>query len=117
MSGRRAARAQAGWCCYLVACADGTLYAGITTHLPRRLAEHDAGRGARYTRGRGPVTLLASEACADRAAASRRETALKRLSRAGKLLWARGRGARRGRRANGMLRRRLPISKGAPSCP
>src|SRR5207248_4947126 len=49
------------WCVYLLRCADGTLYTGITNDLARRLAAHRAGRGARYTRGRSPLTLLHSE--------------------------------------------------------
>lgn len=73
------------WYVYLLRCADGTLYAGITTHLERRLAEHNAGRaGAKYTRARRPVTLAWSEPAADRSAAGRREYALRRLPRAAK---------------------------------
>ncbi len=72
------------WTLYIVLCTDGTLYTGITNDLVRRLAMHDAGRGARYTRGRGPVRLLYREACADRSQASRREVAVKRLPVAGK---------------------------------
>ncbi len=70
---------------YILRCADGTLYTGITNDLARRIALHNDGRGARYTRGRGPVALLYREACPDRAAASRREYAIKRMSRADKL--------------------------------
>ena len=74
-----------GWHVYLLRCSDGTLYAGITTDLERRVAEHNAGRaGAKYTRGRRPVTLAWSEPVADRAAASRREHAVKRLGRESK---------------------------------
>ena len=64
----------------MVRCSDGSLYTGITNDLDRRLAMHDAGKGARYTRGRGPVTLVYREACADRSAASKREWAVKRLT-------------------------------------
>lgn len=60
-------------------CSDGTLYTGITNDLSRRLAMHDAGKGARYTRGRGPVALVYREPCADRSVASRREAQVKRL--------------------------------------
>lgn len=77
-----------GWFVYLLRCADGTLYAGITTDLERRLGEHNAGVGARYTRARLPVALIHAEAAADRAAASRREAAIKRLPRAAKLALA-----------------------------
>lgn len=72
------------YCVYILRCADGTLYTGITNDLPRRIALHNAGRGAKYTRGRAPVTLLYCEPHADRADASRRERAVKRLSRAQK---------------------------------
>jgi predicted GIY-YIG superfamily endonuclease len=46
------------WYCYLARCCDGSLYVGITTDLHRRMAEHNAGRGAKYTRSRRPVTLV-----------------------------------------------------------
>ncbi len=74
------------WYVYLVRCRDGSFYAGITTDLARRVEEHNnSPRGARYTRARRPVALAYSEACVDRAEASRREHALKRLSRKAKL--------------------------------
>jgi putative endonuclease len=69
------------WTLYIVRCRDGSLYTGITNDLERRLERHDAGTAARYTRGRGPVKLVYREACADRSAASRREAAVKRLTR------------------------------------
>ncbi len=69
------------WAVYLVRCADGSLYTGVATDVARRVAEHNSGRGARYTRARGPVTLLHQEPAADRSAALRREAAIKRLSR------------------------------------
>ncbi|RME48113.1 MAG: GIY-YIG nuclease family protein [Chloroflexi bacterium] len=70
---------------YILECADGTLYTGWTMDLDRRLAEHNAGRGARYTRGRCPVRLAYSEEVADRSQALRREAAIRRLRRSGKL--------------------------------
>jgi putative endonuclease len=73
------------WCVYLLRCADGTLYTGITNDLPRRLEAHRSGRGARYTRGRGPLALLHAEPATTRAAALRREHALKQLRRQKKL--------------------------------
>lgn len=76
------------WTVYLLRCADGTLYAGSTTDLDRRLAEHQAGRDCRYTRTRRPVHLAWSQPCRDRAVAQRREAALKTMSRAAKLAWA-----------------------------
>jgi putative endonuclease len=66
---------------YIVRCADGTLYTGWTTDVPRRVAEHNAGRGAAYTRQRGPVTLVYSEAQPSRSAALRREEQIKRRGR------------------------------------
>jgi putative endonuclease len=75
------------WFVYLLRCADGSLYAGITTDLTRRLAEHNGtgGAGARYTRARRPVELFYSEMASSRAEAARREAAIKRLDRAAKL--------------------------------
>jgi putative endonuclease len=73
------------WCCYMLRCADGTLYTGITNNLDSRIAAHNAGTAARYTRARGPVVLAWCEPHPDRAAASRREAAVKRLSRKAKL--------------------------------
>lgn len=69
------------WYVYIVECCDGTLYTGISDDVPKRVAAHNSGRGAKYTRGRTPVVLRYYEACPDRSAALRREAALKRLSR------------------------------------
>ncbi len=68
------------WYVYILRCADGTLYTGITCDLTRRLRQHNLGRGAKYTRGRGPVELAFAETCADRSAASKREYAVKRMT-------------------------------------
>jgi putative endonuclease len=73
------------WTCYLLQCSDQTLYCGITNDLDKRLAAHNAGEGAKYTRGRTPVNLLYREPCADKSAALKREMEIKALSRAGKL--------------------------------
>ena len=70
---------------YMLECADGTLYTGWTNDLEKRLAAHNAGQGAKYTRGRGPVRLRYYEAFNDKEAALRREAALKRLSRSEKM--------------------------------
>ena len=70
---------------YLLRCADGTLYTGFTNDLARRLAAHNAGRGAKYTRGRRPVELVYWESFSNKSSALRREYAIKRLSRAEKL--------------------------------
>ena len=73
------------WCVYLIRCGDGTLYAGMTNDLRKRLAAHEAGRGARYTRGRGPLTVVHVERKRSRSSALKREAALKRLDRRAKL--------------------------------
>ena len=73
-----------GWHVYILRCADSTLYTGITNRPDARLARHASGRGARYTRGRGPVELVYLEAATDRRAALRRERAIKALDRAAK---------------------------------
>jgi putative endonuclease len=70
----------------MLECADKSLYTGITTNLKRRLAEHEAGKGAKYTRGRGPFRLVYSETCAGRAEATRREAAIKLMDKANKWL-------------------------------
>ncbi len=78
---------RAAWCVYMLRCADGSLYTGITTDVDRRVAEHngEGGLGARYTRSRRPVQLVYQEIVASRAEATRREAAIKRLDRARKL--------------------------------
>jgi putative endonuclease len=78
---------RSAWFVYLLRCADGTLYTGITTDVERRLAEHNGnhGLGARYTRSRRPVTLAYVEPACSRADAARREAAIKQLDRACKL--------------------------------
>ena len=77
-------RDQSPWTVYLLRCADGSLYCGMTNDVPRRLAAHARGR-VKYTRGRLPVELAHVEPAADRSDALRREAAWKRLSRAQKL--------------------------------
>ena len=75
------------WLLYLLECENGSYYAGITTDLERRFAEHVFGIGARYTRANAPVRVLAVMAFADRSSASRAEAALKKLPRAEKLAY------------------------------
>ncbi|MDZ4403558.1 GIY-YIG nuclease family protein [Prosthecobacter sp.] len=72
------------WCLYVLRCKDGTLYCGITNDLASRIARHDAGKGARYTRGRGPVKLLRSWPQKGKSAALKAEFAFKRLTRRAK---------------------------------
>ena len=64
---------------YMLECGDGSLYTGWTNDLARRLAAHQSGRGAKYTRGRAPVRLVYAEQCTDKSAALRREAAVKAL--------------------------------------
>jgi putative endonuclease len=73
------------WFVYIVECSDGSLYTGIARDVAARIAAHDAGRGARYTRGRGPLRLLAMRACRSKGTALRLELAVKALPRAEKL--------------------------------
>ncbi|MFC4160219.1 GIY-YIG nuclease family protein [Chitinimonas lacunae] len=73
------------WGVYLLCCADGTLYTGMTNRLQQRLARHRAGQASRYTRARLPVTLVYWEDCSDRSSALRREAAIKKLDRRAKL--------------------------------
>jgi putative endonuclease len=72
------------WVCYLLRCADDTFYCGITNDMEKRLAAHNAGEGAKYTRGRIPVSVVYRESCADKSAALKREIQVKRLSRSAK---------------------------------
>ncbi len=74
------------WHVYMVECRDGTLYSGITTDIDRRIKEHNESlKGAKYTRAKRPVSLVYSEECANRSAASVREHAIKKLTREEKL--------------------------------
>ena len=70
---------------YLARCADGSLYAGITNDLEARLAAHNSGKGAAYTRGRLPIVVVFTEKAESRSAALRREAEIKSLSRPEKL--------------------------------
>ena len=72
------------WVVYILECKDGTYYTGITDHLQRRLEAHNCGKGAKYTRGRSPVTLRFWEECADHSSALRRELQIKKLTRSEK---------------------------------
>ncbi len=77
---------------YILECADKTLYTGITTDVRRRLTEHKVGKGGRYTRARGARRVVYSEKCKDRSSASKREAAIKHLSREQKLTLIRAKG-------------------------
>ena len=67
------------WMVYILKCGDNSLYTGITTDLPARLAAHRAGTGAKYTRGRGPLNLVFQEQAPDRSSATHRESEIKAL--------------------------------------
>ena len=73
------------WHVYIIECADGSFYTGITTNLDKRIAIHNDGHGARYTKSRLPVRLRYSEIAADRSHASRREHFIKSLSKSTKI--------------------------------
>ncbi|MDB4953479.1 MAG: Excinuclease subunit domain protein [Myxococcales bacterium] len=72
------------WFVYLARCADGSLYCGITNDLAARMAAHNAGKGARYTRSRGPIQIAVKRRCSDKSEALQLEYAIKQLSRAEK---------------------------------
>ena len=72
------------WFVYILRCADGSLYTGITKDLDRRLEQHNAGTASRYTRSRLPVTLEYQEEQPDQSMALKRELAIKALSRKAK---------------------------------
>ena len=66
---------------YILRCADNTLYTGVAADVEKRAGQHNSGQGAKYTRGRGPVTVVYRELCPDRSAALRREASIKKLTR------------------------------------
>jgi len=86
-----------GWHVYILRCRDGTLYTGIAIDLGRRLEAHRRGAAAKYTRSRRPVALVYQECQPDRSSALKREAALRRLGRAGKLALIAPRRTRRSR--------------------
>ncbi|WP_437578583.1 GIY-YIG nuclease family protein [Sorangium sp. So ce887] len=79
------------WHVYILRCGDGSLYTGIARDVEARFAQHAAGRGARYTRGRGPLAVVHVETAAGKGEALRREAAIRRMGRAGKEALAAGR--------------------------
>ena len=74
-----------GWQTYIIKCNDNSLYTGITIDLEKRLAAHNAGKGAKYTASRRPVQLVYREEAANRSEASKRENTIKKLNRNDKL--------------------------------
>jgi putative endonuclease len=73
------------WHVYIVECSDKTLYTGITNNLERRITQHNEGKGAKYTRGRGPVALIKSFTCSSKSEALKLEYKIKQLSKEEKL--------------------------------
>ena len=73
------------WFVYILQCADGTFYTGMTDDIIRREAAHNSGKGAKYTRGRTPVQVVYSEECESYSAALKREYAIKKLRRQEKM--------------------------------
>lgn len=73
------------WFVYILECSDSTLYTGMTDNIEKRLAVHNSGKGAKYTRSRLPVRLCFKEECESRSAALRREAQIKKLTRNQKL--------------------------------
>ena len=76
----------ASWSVYIVRCCDGSLYTGVSNDVVQRVRRHNDGRGARYTRSRLPVRLVWRKRVKDKSAALRLEAAMKKLSRAQKVL-------------------------------
>lgn len=74
-----------GWTLYILECGDGTFYTGITNDLESRLLKHQEGDGAKYTRGRGPLSVVYAEEFGSRSLASKREAQVKAMSRKQKL--------------------------------
>lgn len=73
------------WYLYILRCRDDSLYTGITTDVEKRLKVHRSGKGAKYTRGRGPLKLVYREECVSHSDALKREVQIKRLPREEKL--------------------------------
>ncbi len=73
------------WFVYILRCADGTLYTGMTDDVPRRVEVHNSGKGAKYTRGRLPVEAVYWAECESHSAALKREFAIKQLTRQEKI--------------------------------
>jgi predicted GIY-YIG superfamily endonuclease len=74
------------WTIYILECAGGRLYTGVTTDLDRRIAAHRSGKGAKFTRAFGVRNIVYSECCANRGVAQAREAVIKKLSRVQKLM-------------------------------
>jgi putative endonuclease len=76
---------QKPWFVYIAECGDGSLYTGVTNDVKKRIEKHNSGKGAKYTKFRGPVKLVYFEKCFNRSQASIRESEIKKLTRIQKL--------------------------------
>lgn len=76
--------AQSNWWVYILRCGDGTLYTGIAIDVDERHSKHQSGKGAKYTRGRGPLAVVYREFLGSKGDASKRELAIKKLPRSAK---------------------------------
>lgn len=72
------------WLVYMIRCGDGSLYTGVTNDLPKRLHKHRTGKGAKYTAGRGPLTVVWESHALDKPAALKLEAKIKRMGKAAK---------------------------------
>ena len=68
------------WCVYIIKCSDGTYYTGITNNIKRRIHEHETNKGAKYTKGKAPFSLVYQDKCRDRKEASQKEYMIKKLT-------------------------------------
>jgi putative endonuclease len=68
------------WVVYILKCSDNTYYTGITNNINRRITQHEANKGAKYTKGRGPFSLVYQDKCKNRSEASQKEFAIKKLA-------------------------------------
>ena len=76
---------ESSWCVYILKCSDNTYYTGITNNIKRRIQQHKINKGAKYTKGRGPFSLVYQDKCKDRSEASRKEYLIKKLPLAEKI--------------------------------
>ena len=71
---------ESSWCVYILKCSDNTYYTGITNNIKRRIQQHETNKGAKYTKGRGPFSLVYQNNCKNRGEASQKEYAIKKLT-------------------------------------
>ena len=71
---------ESSWCVYILKCSDDTYYTGITNNIKRRIQQHETNKGAKYTKGRGPFSLVYQNNCKNRGEASQKEYAIKKLT-------------------------------------